>query len=192
VLELGCGTGLFTRELVKTGATVTAIDLSPELLELARQGLAAERLEFRLEDACHTSFAPGSFDVVLGSSVLHHLDLPAALSEAQRVLAAGGVLRFTEPNMMNPQIAVQKNVPFIKKRMGDSPDETAFFRWSLARRLKAAGFSELSLVPFDFLHPAIPASMLDGVESALASLERVPLLREIAGSLMIQARKPLS
>src|SRR2546428_10575742 len=36
ILELGCGTGYFTKELVRTGANVTAIDISPELLEEAR------------------------------------------------------------------------------------------------------------------------------------------------------------
>ena len=31
--------------------------------------------------------------------------------------------------MLNPIIAVQKNIPFIKKLMGDTPDETAFIKW---------------------------------------------------------------
>ena len=37
VLELGCGTAYFTRELAKTGATITAVDISPDLLEAAQQ-----------------------------------------------------------------------------------------------------------------------------------------------------------
>jgi len=35
-------------------------------------------------------------------------------------------MMFTEPNMMNPQVALIKNVPSLKSRAGDSPDETAF------------------------------------------------------------------
>ena len=36
VLELGCGTGYFTKEIVKTGVRLTAIDISPELIEIAK------------------------------------------------------------------------------------------------------------------------------------------------------------
>ena len=71
------------------------------------------------------------FDAVVGSSVLHHLDVAQALRECFRVLKPEGVICFTEPNMLNPQIALQKNISFLKKRLGDSPDETTFFRWQI-------------------------------------------------------------
>ena len=38
--------------------------------------------------------------------------------------------------MLNPQIAIQKNIPWVKRKLGDSPDETAFFRWPLRRLLE--------------------------------------------------------
>lgn len=189
VLELGCGTGLFTRELAKTGASITAIDISPELLDMAREGLGSSDVVLKIANAYALSDAAETYDWIVGSSVLHHLDVPAALAEAQRVLKTGGSLRFTEPNMLNPQIMVQKNVAWLKRRLGDSPDETAFFRWDLAKRLRAAGFEGTSLTPFDFLHPAIPAAAMGWAQPVAAALERVPGLREIAGSLMIEAKK---
>ena len=91
--------------------------------------------------------------------------------------------------MLNPQIALQKNVSAIKKRLGDSPDETAFFRWSLFHMLENAGFREVKIQPFDFLHPKTPAAWIPAVESFGRRLERLPLLREIAGSLYIRALK---
>ena len=72
--------------------------------------------------------------------------------------------------------------------MGVSPDETAFFRWSLAGKLRAAGFEEVSIKPFDFLHPATPRSVIPPVDALGKFLERMPLLSEIAGSLYIRAR----
>ena len=76
----------------------------------------------------HSSYGGGNVDSVVGSSVLHHLEVDAALKEIWRVLKPGGLVFFTEPNMMNPQIAVQENVPAIKERLGDSsPDETRSF-----------------------------------------------------------------
>ena len=190
VLELGCGTGYFTSELVKTGARITAIDISPELLELARRQVPEENATFVIENAYATSFAGGCFDSVVGSSVLHHLDVDRALAEIFRVLKPGGTVRFTEPNMGNPQIAIQKNVPAIKARLGDSPDETAFFRWALDRDLRRHGFVETDITPFDFLHPKTPTACVATLERLGMALERVPLLREIAGSLYIRASKP--
>jgi hypothetical protein len=92
--------------------------------------------------------------------------------------------------MLNPIILVQKNVPWIKRRAGDSPDETAFVRWSLARALRSAGFDVERLEPFDFLHPATPGVATGAVERLSGWLEAIPLIREIAGSLFIVARRP--
>jgi hypothetical protein len=91
--------------------------------------------------------------------------------------------------MLNPQIALQKNISFIKKRIGDSPDETAFFRWSLIIQLEEAGFVDISIHPFDFLHPQIPKSLIKYLRTVCSFLERTPILSEFAGSLYIEARK---
>ena len=189
VLELGCGTGYFTRELAVTGAQITAIDISSELLEVAQQKCSSGNVQFEVGNAYAMTFPDETFDSVVGSSVLHHLELEAALKEIQRVLKPGGSIYFTEPNMMNPQIVVQKNVPAIKRRLGDSPDETAFFRWRLGRRIESAGFRAVRIEPFDFLHPKIPPSWITTVQSLGYFLEKVPLLRQMAGSLYLRALK---
>lgn len=189
VLEIGCGTGYFTKDIVKTGANVTAIDISPELLDIASNEVAAANVKFKIENAYDLTFSNNSFDKIVGSSVLHHLEIEKAINEMYRVLKPGGNIYFTEPNMFNPQIAMQKNIPALKRHLGDSPDETAFFRWSLKRLLQRAGFSEISIVPFDFLHPAVPKSLIPFVSSTGEFVERIPLLKEIAGSLYIKASK---
>ena len=128
ILELGCGTGYFTKEIVSSGAFVTAIDISPELLTIAKKEITASNVSFEIENAYELSFKDNTFDLIIGSSVLHHLEIKKAICEMHRVLKPGGRIFFTEPNMMNPQIAMQKNIPSLKRKLGDSPDETAFFR----------------------------------------------------------------
>lgn len=189
VLELGCGTGYFTKEAARSGARITAIDISADLLEQARNEVPLENVEFLVENAYEMSFSDNSFYAVIGSSVLHHLEIDEALKEIFRVLRPGGTVRFTEPNMLNPQIAIQKNIPFIKKMLGDSPDETAFFSWSLKKKMLKHGFTAVKITPFDFLHPSIPGFMLPVMRPFCSALEKIPLLSSIAGSLYIRANK---
>lgn len=99
---------------------------------------------------------------------------------------------FTEPNMLNPQIALQKNVPYLKRKLGDSPDETAFFRKKLHRSLIRHDFSNVSIIPFDWLHPATPIRLIPFVDSLGKFMEVTPILKEFAGSLYLRCCKPLN
>jgi 2-polyprenyl-3-methyl-5-hydroxy-6-metoxy-1,4-benzoquinol methylase len=189
VLELGCGTGSFTQELARSGADVVAIDVSPELLEIAKVDCSAPNVRYEIQNAYELSYPDAIFDSVVGSSVLHHLEIEHALREIYRVLKPSGAIYFTEPNMLNPQIAIQKNVPWVKRKLGDSPDETAFFRWPLRRLLEQRGYCDVRIVPFDFLHPKTPVSLVDRLNSVSRFLERLPVISEFAGSLYIRAIK---
>lgn len=189
VLELGCGTGYFTKELVKTKANIIAIDISPELLESAKKNVGEGNIQYVLGNACSMPFEDSVFDVILGSSVLHHLDIDSALKEVFRVLKKNGIILFTEPNMLNPQIALQKNIPFIKKIMGDSPDETAFFRWRIRKKLEETGFTLVKAKPFDFLHPQTPRIFINIMNKLGRGFEIIPILKEFSGSLFITAKK---
>ena len=189
LLELGCGTGYFTQEIAKTGANIVAIDISPELLKIAENNVQDKNVSFKEENAYNMTFEDNRFDYILGSSVLHHLDIKKAISEIYRVLKDGGVIAFTEPNMMNPQIALQKNIPYLKRKLGDSPDETAFFRWSITRMLKKQGFKKIEIKTFDFLHPAIPPKLINTITAIGQFCEKCPIVKEIAGSIFIKAYK---
>lgn len=189
VLEVGCGTGLFTQELAKTKNIISAIDISPDLIARARNRVKNGDVVFSVVNAQQTNFPDGFFDFIVGSSVLHHLDAAEALKEFFRILRPGGRLMFTEPNMLNPQIAAQKNIPWLKRVAGDSPDETAFFRWAITKKLKQLGFRQVKVRPFDFLHPAIPAPLIPLFKPLADVAEKIPLFKEIAGSLVITAEK---
>lgn len=193
VLELGCGTGAFTKPLLQRmpHLRLTAVDISPHSVGVARRQCASHpRARFEVVDLLDAPYAPASFDALVGNSVLHHLHVELFLPVIERLLRPGGIVWFYEPNMLNPQIAVEKNVRFIGRWLQNTPDETAFFRRGLARRLAAAGFAEVSVVPFDFLHPATPALVAPLVDRITRSIERLPLVREFAGSLRVRAVKP--
>jgi SAM-dependent methyltransferase len=88
VLEVGCGWGELAEWLARdTGAEVVATDLSPHMVELARE----RGVDARVADVQALPFADGEFDVVVAAWMLYHVPgLPKALSEIARVLRPGG------------------------------------------------------------------------------------------------------
>ena len=166
-----------------------AIDISDALIMKAQERVSSANVHFVVGNAYKTEFKSESFDFIVGSSSLHHLEVDSALKEFSRILKPGGRIMFTEPNMMNPQVALIKNVPFIKRSAGDSPDETAFFRWKITNQFLSHGFVDVYVKPFDFMHPQTPAWLLNLTERLGIILEKCPLVREISGSLIIQCRK---
>ena len=101
VLDLGCGTGTLAIALAKApgGARVTGIDGDPEILALARRKEGAESVELVEGLADALPFANASFDRVVTSLLLHHLQPEvkrATLAEARRVLRPGGRLHVAD------------------------------------------------------------------------------------------------
>ena len=152
VLEIGCGTGLFTEMFAQSGAAIIAVDLSPDLLALARRR-ELPNVQF-LEKSFEDCAFEGPFDAVIGSSVLHHLDLERTWPKILELLRPSGRMSFAEPNMLNPQIYCERHFRRFFPQV--SPDETAFVRRHLKRDLELAGFESVMIEPFDWLHPGTP------------------------------------
>ncbi len=189
-LELGCGTGVFLERVARCGAEVHGLDLSEDLLEKARARVASlANVVVERGNAEASPYPEGHFDAVYGSSILHHLNLDAALAEAHRVLKPGGRVVFAEPNILNPQVLLMFRFGPMKERFGVSPDEMAFSRFRARRALARAGFVDVSVEPFDFLHPSIPQAWVERGLALSQALERLPLVREIAGSMLMRARR---
>jgi SAM-dependent methyltransferase len=99
LLDVACGSGYAAALAAAHGATVTGIDITPALLEIARTRVPQGDFVEAGMDAL--PFADGSFDVVTGTNGFQFaLDPAVALGEAARVLAPGGRLgaaAFAEP-----------------------------------------------------------------------------------------------
>ena len=188
ILELGCGTGEFTRRVAPSRARLVALDLSTDLLRKARERVPSS-VRFMIGDAHLLPFDSGAFDAVYGCSVLHHLDVEVALREVRRVLRPGGHLVFSEPNLLNPQVALMFKVRALRRRFGVSEDEMAFTRRHVMSLLHRLGFTCISVRQFDFLHPSTPTSFVAPLAWLGERLETVPGLRAIAGSMLIHAER---
>ena len=98
VLDVACGTGVVAVTAARLGARVTGLDLTPELLERARENAAIAKVsvDFHEGDVEHLPFDDNEFDVVL--SQYGHMFAPRpeiAIAEMLRVLRPGGTLAFS-------------------------------------------------------------------------------------------------
>src|SRR5436190_6532336 len=101
LLDFGCGMGEEAVCFARLGADVTAIDVSPVGVRMTRDRAARNGLSDRVSphvmDATALTFPDGSFDLVHGLGILHHVGLRMGLVEVRRVLKPGGVGVFLEP-----------------------------------------------------------------------------------------------
>jgi ubiquinone/menaquinone biosynthesis C-methylase UbiE len=110
-LEIGAGTGYFTLNMLRAGVIgqATCSDISPGMLDILAANARRVGLEVQTApaDAGQLPFKDGSFDLVLGHAVLHHIpDLPRAFAEFARVLSPGGTLLFAgEPSFYGDRLA---------------------------------------------------------------------------------------
>jgi len=91
-LEIGCGTGAFARQLAERCRRVIGIDLSAEMIRVARsRSIRIENLEFELADAMSWSFPQSHFDFICSIATLHHLEQRELLPKIKAALRPGGV-----------------------------------------------------------------------------------------------------
>lgn len=92
-LEIGCGTGAFARSLAERSERVLAIDLSPRMVEVAKdRSKGHPNVEHAVADANSWQFPPERFDCVASITTLHHVPLAPTLRKMGGALRPGGTL----------------------------------------------------------------------------------------------------
>lgn len=181
-LDLGCGSGVLTRELIKRGARVVVLDGSPSMLEEARRSLdvddttAGVLVTYRQGDAQDLSWSePCAFDGVLCSSVIEYVaDQDELIRQVIRVLKENGSLIVSMPSTRSPTRALQKVLRHGLKVLGI--DKYTYLRVSrfeidpsgVAEWLKAAGMTVNRISKYD---PVLPKYLLKIFRPALLVCE---------------------
>lgn len=125
ILDIGCGYGDTAVFWATQGAIVEGVDISNKMVKLAcnlaEKYNVDSRCYFRTMTAERLHYSAKYFDFVFGNSVLHHVDLIKAVTEAKRVLKKGGLAIFIEPLTYNPLIKIYRKLADKVRTKDESP-----------------------------------------------------------------------
>lgn len=160
-MDAGCGTGIYSIELAKRGAWVTALDESSEMLERARDkaGQVGLKMDFIKADALKIPFPDGHFDLVLSVCMLCFVkERETALLEMKRVLRPGGRIIIGLLNRWSPWAFLRRAKGLFKETVYNrtefiSPRE-------IESALEKAGFKEIKTETCLFFLPINSAPYL--------------------------------
>lgn len=92
-LEIGCGTGGFSRLFAQRSRHVLALDLSPQMIRLARErSTRFSNIDYQVADVLNYDLPTNQFDCIISIATLHHLPFEMMLNKMKGALKAGGVL----------------------------------------------------------------------------------------------------
>jgi SAM-dependent methyltransferase len=189
ILELGAGSGLWTKHLsvvTRAESPITAAVFNRELMRTPEQ----PNVRFvYVEDHAH-DLPQESFDYVVGTAILSHNECARNLRAIYRLLKPGGQILFFEANYWNPQVALKNAAPWIGKRMGNAPCQIGLRKYQLMKTASQQGFTDIDVIPYDIVHPRTPPFLVHRLQSLAFIAEHMPLMKEFCGTLYIWARKP--
>jgi ubiquinone/menaquinone biosynthesis C-methylase UbiE len=129
ILDAGCGTGVFTRDIISSGSKVIGLDVSLPMLRRAREKSGSIRFLPIRGDISSLPFREESFDKVVSITVLEFIaEAKKAMAELFRVARRGGVVVVATLNSRSPWAArrreeARKGHSIFSKAILRSPDE---------------------------------------------------------------------
>lgn len=144
VLELGCGTGTLALALATTGASITATDISPQMIEIAKEkakNQGVSNVDFQVARADQSTFDGQNFDVALAFNLLHLVeDTAVTLQRLHASLKPEGLMISKTPNLgaMNPLIR-WVFVPVLQA-VGKAPSVHSYAIGDVEQAIEQAGF----------------------------------------------------
>ncbi len=171
VLDVGCSSGYLARPLVARRCTVVGIEQDPRAAEAARE--VCEEVLVGDVETMELPFAPASFDVVLCGDLVEHLRDPEAfLRRVRPMIAEGGRLALTTPNVANWSMRVgllAGRWQYTDRGILDRTHTHLFTRTTLVETLQRAGYR---IIELDFTVP-VPVAGTPLVERAAHELGRL-------------------
>jgi len=197
-IDLGCGTGAFTKRLLRFGLDMTGMDISPVSVERANDTATAER--YVVGDITKTGLPEASFDIICYSGVLHHFDEDAlrleVLREGCSILKPGGRLFAFDPSAHSPSMWLYRDPrsPLYSDK-GKTENEVLLTRAGLESQLGEAGFGRVRVrgvsgTTFSFVESRFARLILPLYNLYERAVQRSPFENRLGTFLVSFAAKP--
>ena len=194
LLETGCGTGSRFKKYLDMHARFTGIDISPRGIQKAKERTtdSGYLADYFVMNAEQTDFPDNSFDIVVGSGIIHHLEISKAYRELNRILKSNGHAVFIEPLRHNPIINLYRR-PTPRMRTEDEhplkiKDIKLMEDYFHKIDIEYSSFLTLLAVPFR------DKGIFDSVYSILKKLDQllfvIPFFRKFAWTALIHVNSP--
>ena len=192
ILELGAGSGIWTQHLAKVlrgENPITAAVFDEELFNSANEK-SVSNTTFVLTRSLTESYAPQSFDYIVGTGILSHNLCSLNLSAIYKLLKPGGQFLFFEANYWNPQVFLKSVIPAFGRWTGNADCQIGMRKYKLLKAASHQGFTHVDITPYDIIHPMTPRSLIGTLRALGWVLEQTPVIRETCGTLYIWGKKP--
>lgn len=184
ILEIGAGSGLMTYFVSELfSEELVALDLSKEMLELAKTRIKNPKVSYVVGDGTKPDFTEGSFDAVIGVDIIHHLEDPrAAMREWKRLVRPGGKMVFLETNVYNP---------INLRNIGVEHEVRSFLNTdkNLALWPKDAGWETVNVTPAPSYTPAGPKLLVPLFNIIDVLSPKIPVWKKLTALWLVSAQK---
>jgi dolichol-phosphate mannosyltransferase len=192
ILVLGAGSGLFTQhldEVLKHENAITAV-VFDERFQQSSAFQDSKSMRTVLVKDMARDLPAGSFDYVVGTAILSHDRCAENLRSVHHLLKPGGAFMFFEANHWNPQVWLKDHVKWLGRWAGQPPCQAGIRRYRLLQNASHQGLTHLEAIPYDIVHPRIPAPLVRFVQSLAFVFEHAPVIKEMCGTIYFCGRRP--
>ena len=184
ILEIGTGSGLMTYFISKHfSEEVVGLDLSKEMLEMAKSRISNPKISFVVGDGTKPDFVNETFDAVIGVDIIHHLEDPrAAMAEWKKLVRPGGKMVFLETNVYNP---------INLRNIGVEHEVRSFLNTdkNLTLWTKDGGWETVTVTPAAAYTPAGPKFMVPLYNIIDYISPKIPVWKKLTALWLVSAQK---
>ncbi|ARV61774.1 glycosyl transferase family 2 [Nostocales cyanobacterium HT-58-2] len=187
ILELGCGEGHFTRQLLRVSREQNPITAVTFHSDNHRPKDFPAFVEFTNASSVFETLAGRSFDFIIAMDLLDERNCGWLLQKINELLKPGGQVIFYESNPWNVVLKLRR---FISQLLGRKDPRRLLSRSKLYELISEVGFLRVFAVHNDFVYAPLTRSLVWFLRNLSILLENTPGIQNLAGSILIHAQKP--
>ena len=187
ILELGCGQGLFTQQLLSVSRgenPITAVTFNPD--NPRPEGLPSS-VEFLSASSIPGPLTGRRFDFIIAMDLLDKRNSAWVLQNVYELLNPGGQVIFYESNPWNIALKLRQ---FVMQPFRQNDPRKLLSRPELYELISEVGFIRIFAVFNDFVYAPLTRPLVWWLRNLSILLENAPVIKTLAGSILIHAQKP--